>query len=87
DFDGLNRYPGQYYQSGAAPRFIGAYRGQVVEANEGRPPRIIGEVGDLESLGGYVNVNNWNQIHLIARGHTMVHILNGHVMSIFVDND
>jgi hypothetical protein len=87
DFDGLNRYPGQYYQSGAPPRFIEAYRGQVVEANEGRPPRIIGSVGDLESLGGYVNLNNWNQIHLIARGHTLVHILNGHVMSTFIDND
>src|SRR5262249_19036281 len=27
------------------------------------------------------------QVHLVARGHTLMHILNGHVMSIFVDND
>jgi hypothetical protein len=38
-------------------------------------------------LGGYVKIENWNQLHIIARGNTMTHIINGHVMSILIDDD
>ena len=27
------------------------------------------------------------KVHVIARGNTMIHIVNGHVMSIFIDDD
>ena len=30
---------------------------------------------------------DWNEYHLIARGNTLIHILNGHVMSVVVDED
>jgi hypothetical protein len=38
-------------------------------------------------LGGYVKVNDWNQYEIIARGGTMIHILNGQVMAILIDDD
>jgi len=86
DFDGTNRYSGQYYEGGTT-RGIVAWRGQVVRAEEGRKPRLLATIGDKDELGGYVKINDWNQIHIIARGNQMIHIINGHVMSVFIDDD
>ena len=86
DFDGTNRYSGQYYEGGTT-RGIVAWRGQMVRAEEGKKPRLLAMLGDKDELGGYVKINDWNQIHIIARGNEMIHILNGHVMSVFIDDD
>ena len=86
DFDGQNRYSGQYYEQ-ATGRGIIAWRGQVVQTAEGKPPRLLATLGDKDELGGYVKVDDWNQLHIIARGTTMTHIINGHVMSILIDDD
>ena len=86
DFDGTNRYTGQYYEGGTT-RGIVAWRGQVVRAEEGKKPRLLAMLGDKDELGGYVKINDWNQYHIIARGNQMIHILNGHVMAIFLDDD
>jgi hypothetical protein len=86
DFDGTNRYTGQYYEGGTT-RGIVAWRGQVVRAEEGKKPRLLATLGDRDELGGYVKINDWNQYHIIARGNEMIHIINGHVMSVFIDDD
>lgn len=86
DFDGQNRYSGQYYEQ-ATGRGIIAWRGQVVRTEEGKSPRLLATLGDRDELGGYVKVDDWNQLHIIARGTTMTHIINGHVMSILIDDD
>ncbi|MEP6716235.1 MAG: DUF1080 domain-containing protein, partial [Terriglobia bacterium] len=86
DFDGANRYSGQYYEQ-ATGRGIIAWRGQVVRAEEGRAPRLLSTLGDRDELGGYVKIDDWNQFHIIARGNQMTHIINGHVMSILFDDD
>jgi len=86
DFDGTNRYTGQYYEGGTN-RGIVAWRGQMVRAEEGKKPRLLATLGDPEALGGYVKINNWNQIHIIARGNEVIHIMNGHVMAVFLDDD
>lgn len=86
DFDGTNRYSGQYYEGGTQ-RGIVAWRGQVVASAEGKKMQLLSTLGDPEALGGYLNINNWNQIHLIARGNTLIHLINGRVMSVFIDND
>jgi hypothetical protein len=86
DFDGTNRYTGQYYEGGT-DRGIVAWRGQVVRAEEGKHPRLLATLGDRDELGGYVKINDWNQVHIIARGNELIHIMNGHVMSIFLDDD
>jgi len=86
DFDGQNRYSGQYYEQ-ATGRGIIAWRGQVVRTEEGKAPRLLATLGDKDELGGYVKVEDWNQFHIIARGTTMTHIINGHVMSILIDDD
>lgn len=86
DFDGTNRFTGQYYEGGTS-RGIVAWRGQVVKAEEGKKPRLLALLGDRDELGGYVKINDWNQIHIIARGNQMTHIVNGHVLAIFFDDD
>ncbi len=86
DFDGRNAYSGQYYEQ-ATGRGIIAWRGQVVRTEQGKKPRLLATLGDRDELGGYVKIENWNQLHIIARGNTMTHIINGHVMSVLIDDD
>ena len=86
DFDGRNVYTGQFYEQ-ATGRGIIAWRGQMVQTEEGKKPRLLATLGDPEALGGYIKIDGWNQLHLIARGHEMTHIVNGHVMSILMDDD
>lgn len=87
DFNYPGNYDGQEAEAGPGARGIIAYRGQVVRAEEGKRPRLVGTLGTMESLGGYYRHNDWNQVHLIARGNTFTHLINGHVMSIFIDED
>ncbi|HXA66910.1 MAG TPA: DUF1080 domain-containing protein [Bryobacteraceae bacterium] len=86
DFDFANRYSGQLYEQGT-PRGIIAWRGQVVRAEQGKQPRLLSLVGDSDALKAYIKVGDWNQMHVIARGNMMMHILNGHVMAVFLDDD
>lgn len=86
DFDGRNRYSGQFYEQ-ATGRGIIAWRGQVVRTEEGKKPRLLATLGNREELGGYIKVDDWNQLHLIARGTEMTHIINGHAMAILIDDD
>ena len=87
DFNYPGNYNGQEAEAGPGARGIIAYRGQVVRAEEGKKPRLISTLGTMETLGGYYRNNDWNQIHLIARGNAFTHMINGHVMSIFIDED
>ena len=34
-----------------------------------------------------IDRDGWNECHVIARGHTLIHLVNGHVMSVVVDDD
>ncbi len=86
DFDFTNRFSGQLYEQGT-PRGIIAWRGQVVRAEQGKKPRLLSVLGDPDALKGYIKVNDWNQMHIIARGNMMMHMINGHVMSVFIDDD
>jgi hypothetical protein len=86
DFDGRNRFTGQFYEQSTG-RGIIAWRGQVVRTEPGKHPRLLATLGDRNELAGYVRIEDWNQLHLIARGNTMTHIVNGHVISILIDDD
>jgi len=86
DFDFAGRYTGQLYEQGT-PRGIIAWRGQVVRAEQGKHPRLLSMLGDPDELKSAVKTADWNQVHIIARGNTMIHIINGRTMSIFIDDD
>jgi len=86
DFDFAGRYTGQLYEQGS-PRGIIAWRGQVVRAEQGKRPRLLSVLGDPDELKSLIKTGDWNQVHIIARGNVLIHIINGRTMSIFIDDD
>jgi hypothetical protein len=86
DFDFAGRYTGQLYEQGT-PRGIIAWRGQVVRAEQGKRPRLLSMLGDPDEMKSLIKTGDWNQVHIIARGNMLTHIINGRTMSIFVDDD
>jgi hypothetical protein len=64
-----------------------AWRGEAVESYGNASKRPMGTVGERKDLGTLVHPDDWNQYVVIARGGTFIHIVNGHVMAILVDDD
>ena len=86
DMDFSNTYTGQIYEERG--RGFLAMRGQAVYVPDGGRPKIIGNLQrSADELKALIKTNDWNQVHLIARGNTIIQILNGSVMSIVVDDD
>ena len=79
-------YSGQWYSENTMQGIL-AYRGQVTEALPGETNRLVGNIGDIKALGGYVNTGEWNDYEVIARGGVMMHIMNGQLMAIFIDDN
>jgi hypothetical protein len=86
DFDAADRYSGQYFEIGT-DRGLLARRGQIVETNGSGQPQVIGALGDDKMMGSYVKRGDWNQLRIIAHGNTVIHMINGHVVAVLVDND
>ena len=85
DIDGANKYTGQNYEEKG--RTFLAQRGDICRVDADGKSRIVGSVGDKDALIAFIKNDDWNSFHLIVRGNTMTHILNGHVMSVVVDDD
>ncbi len=85
DIDGANRYTGQNYEERG--RTFLALRGDFSRADADGVSRIVGSVGKKDELAGFVRNGGWNTVHLIARGNTLIHMINGQVMSVVVDDD
>lgn len=85
DIDGKGQWNGQNYEERG--RTFLALRGQVTRVSTGRKPVVIGTVGDIDTLQEFVHQEGWNQCHLIVRGNTLIHMINGHIMSVVIDDD
>ncbi|MEO8078818.1 MAG: DUF1080 domain-containing protein [Acidobacteriota bacterium] len=85
DFD--NQYTGMIYEERG--RAFLARRGQVVYMRpEGGAPVLTGKLEMTpEELKTVIKQNEWNHVHLIARGNTIINMVNGHVTAIVVDDD
>jgi hypothetical protein len=79
-------YTGQWYSENTMQGIL-AYRGQVTQALPGQTNRLVARIGDQQALGGYVRVNEWNDYEIIARGGVMMHIMNGQLMAVFLDDN
>jgi hypothetical protein len=84
--ENAKQYSGQLYSQNTSLGIV-AWRGQVVESEPGKPPRLVGTIGDRAQLGTYVKDGEWNQYTIIARGGVILHILNGQLMAMLVDDD
>jgi hypothetical protein len=85
DLDGPDRYTGLNYEERG--RTFLASRGQLVRLTPGQKPAILGSLGEPDALKAIVRVGDWNEYHLVIRGNTLIHILNGRTMSVVIDDD
>jgi hypothetical protein len=91
DIDGQDRnangvrYTGQNYEERG--RMFLALRGQMTHIEEGKKPGIVGSLGDTKELEAFIKNDDWNEYHLIVRGNVLIHLLNGHVMAVVIDDD
>ncbi len=85
DIDGANHYTGQNYEERG--RTFLALRGDMNRLDADGKSRTIGSVGDSDELVKLIKGEDWNACHMIVRGNVMIHQINGHVMSVVVDDD
>lgn len=94
DIDGANNYTGQNYEERG--RTTLAYRGQKTtipntpgksEKNAWNAMVVDGSLGSSDSLKALIKAEDWNQIHIIAKGNHLQHFVNGVLMSDVTDND
>jgi len=86
DFWPSRIYTGQFYSENTPMRIL-AWRGQVVEGFGEKSKRLMATIGDRDALGTLVRQNDWNQYVVIARGGTFLHIVNGQLMAVMIDDD
>ncbi len=79
-------FTGQLYSENT-PLGIIAWRGQVVQMASGDTPTLVANIGNRTALGGYDKIADWNQFLIIARGGTIIQIVNGQLMSVLVDDN
>jgi hypothetical protein len=84
DIDGKNNYTGQNYEEKG--RLFLATRGTVTHVTGVRKPIVLSSLGDPKDLAAFITPD-WNSYHLIIRGNVLAHVLNGHLMSMVVDDD
>lgn len=84
DIDGKKAYVGNNYEEKG--RLFLAVRGQLTRVVGGRPPVLLSTFGDPGALGA-VATDDWNAVHLVVRGNTLVHMVNNRLMTVVVDDD
>jgi len=84
DSDGPNEWSGQLYEEKG--RGFLALRGQITYIGTDNEPAQIGSLGGKEELSEVYKPGQWNKYHLIVQGNTMIHMLNGRVMSVAIDD-
>jgi hypothetical protein len=85
DIDAQQRYTGQIYEERG--RGFLALRGQISYISDGKRPGAIGSLGDGDELKNIIKIGDWNDIHIIARGNSIIQLINGRVMSQIIDDD
>jgi hypothetical protein len=87
DIDFQNTFTGLLYEERGrgflAPRGVMATR----KDDQDTKGKILGNIHSSDELRGFLKINDWNTMHVIARGNLLVHIYNGKVMSVFLDDD
>ncbi len=74
---------------GPSPRPFRASMGMALRTapEASGAPLLIGQIGDPATLKASIHTGGWNQLHVIARGHTLFYLMNGLLMSTVQDDD
>ena len=103
DIDGGNRYTGQNYEERKRTTLAyrgqitsinpqtGTFTSEAVrtkiQKNAWTELKIIGSLGNTDSLKTKIKTEDWNEIHIVAKGNHLQHFVNGILMSDVTDND
>jgi hypothetical protein len=88
---GIDKFSGMFFEEGG--RMFMGQRGDAVVVRNPAPgqnkPVIekVGSVGDPSELARAIKRDDWNDYTIIARGFTFLHLINGTVMSVAIDED
>ncbi|MGI4020092.1 MAG: 3-keto-disaccharide hydrolase [Janthinobacterium lividum] len=82
---GYPRHSGQNYEE-RGRQFL-ATRGQKTIIENGKAPLLIDSLGSKEQLLKSIHYDDWNELHIIAKGNNLKHYINGKLMSEVTDND
>jgi Domain of Unknown Function (DUF1080) len=85
DIDARQTYTGQIYEERA--RGFLAMRGQFNYIGDAKKPGTAGSLGDGGELKSFIKIDDWNDVDIIARGNTIIQLINGHVMAQIIDDD
>lgn len=94
DFEFTNAFSGNIHDErsvrewGGGTALVLSKRGDVTRVVDGEEKTLfktVAKVGDQTLLKGAFNVGGWNTFHIIARGQTIIQIVNGQLMSIAFD--
>jgi hypothetical protein len=86
DIDFNNQFTGMIYEERG--RGFLMQRGQAVEIGPDGVSRQIGKLErNADELKALIKAGEWNTVHLIARGNTIMNIVNGQVTAFVVDDD
>lgn len=84
DIDGARRYVGNNYEE-KGRLFVGV-RGQLTRIVGTRPPVVLSTFGEDKEMAA-IATDDWNAVHLVIRGNTLMHFLNGRLMTVTIDDD
>lgn len=81
-------YNGQVFAENS-PMGIEAWLGQVVRqyGPDQSKKKLVAMIAPPDQLTGHVKINGWNQYEIIARGGVFLHIINGQLMAVLIDDD
>lgn len=51
------------------------------------PRGLMGALNSGDALRAHIKQNDWNQLLIMTRGNVLIHVLNGHVTMLFVDDE
>jgi hypothetical protein len=85
DIDARQQFSGQIYEERG--RGFLALRGQIAYVAPGSKSAFVGTLGDPAELKALLKDEDWNSFHVIARGNTILQIVNGRLMSALIDDD
>ena len=63
-----------------------ALPGQLTQLVDGEIPRLIGTLDNSTKIDAILG-NGWVETHIIAKNNVLIHITNGHVTSVVLDDD
>src|SRR3982751_1963778 len=86
DIDFATQFTGMIYEERG--RGFLMHRGEAIEIGPDAVSRQIGKLEmNADELKALIKAGEWNTVHLIARGNTIMNIVNGHVTAFIVDDD